>query len=49
MPMIEKLPIIGVPIGDPSGIGPEIAVKAAHDGRDPGDCPCQTDRTERSL
>ena len=29
MQMIEKLPIIGVPIGDPSGIGPEIAVKAA--------------------
>ncbi len=27
--MTQKLPIIGVPIGDPSGIGPEIAIQAA--------------------
>lgn len=27
--MIEKLPVIGVPLGDPAGIGPEIAIKAA--------------------
>lgn len=29
MAMIRKLPVIGVPIGDPAGIGPEIAIKAA--------------------
>ena len=26
-------PIIGVPIGDPAGIGPEIAIKSAIDER----------------
>ena len=29
MAMIKKLPVIGVPLGDPAGIGPEIAIKAA--------------------
>jgi 4-hydroxythreonine-4-phosphate dehydrogenase len=27
--MTNELPVIGVPLGDPSGIGPEIAIKAA--------------------
>ena len=27
--MNQKLPVIGVPLGDPAGIGPEIAIKAA--------------------
>ena len=27
--MTKELPVIGVPLGDPSGIGPEIAIKAA--------------------
>ncbi len=29
---MKKRPVIGVPAGDPNGIGPEIAVKAVRDG-----------------
>ena len=31
--MSESLPIIAITVGDPSGIGPEIAIKAARDPR----------------
>ena len=31
--MSDLLPVIGITVGDPSGIGPEIAIKAARDPR----------------
>lgn len=34
----QRLPLIGVTVGDPSGIGPEIAVKAARDPRVVASC-----------
>jgi 4-hydroxythreonine-4-phosphate dehydrogenase len=36
--MIEQLPIVAITVGDPSGIGPEIAVKAAADPRVTAGC-----------
>jgi 4-phospho-D-threonate 3-dehydrogenase / 4-phospho-D-erythronate 3-dehydrogenase len=36
--MSDKLPIIGITMGDPSGIGPEIIIKALHDRAVPSMC-----------
>jgi 4-hydroxythreonine-4-phosphate dehydrogenase len=35
---VKELPIIAVTVGDPSGIGPEISIKAAADSRVQGVC-----------